>query len=113
MKGNYLDDSIDKIEENHNESMENFDILPGNEDYGESSRSASDKLADVKKTRSNDRMTPEFKLHGEGQTASSIKKINASHTEISGDDLGKENKIPGPAPKFNVRQFVIDTDNQD
>lgn len=58
--------------------MDNFDIEPGNDDYGESSRSASDKLAEIKKTMSNDRMTPEFKLHGEGQTASSIKKIHST-----------------------------------
>ena len=34
----YLDESIDKVEEDLNESNENFDINPDHNDFGESSR---------------------------------------------------------------------------
>ena len=59
----YLDESIDKVQEDINESNDKYDINPSDNDIGESSRSASGKLLHLRKRISVDRMTPEFKLH--------------------------------------------------
>ncbi len=64
-RDNYLNGSIDKIEEIVNESGENYDINPDHYEYGESTRYTSEKqiATNLGKKVTTDRQTPEFKLN--------------------------------------------------